>query len=83
MSPPRTKQIQSPLIHPFVMSAEQDEVLVGKELEHLLLLEYLPLGGHIDTARLMRGVERLDCAPDGLRHHDHACAAAEGIIVAF
>ena len=65
------------------MPAQQYDMLVFHQLKDLLLAKNLALGGKIDAARLVLGVERLDGAADGLRHHDHARAASKGIIVAF
>ena len=65
------------------MPAQQDEFLLGGEFEHLLLAERPALGRKIDPARPVRGIDGFDRAADGLRHHDHARAAAEGIVVAL
>ena len=77
------KEVDRPLIHPLVVPAEQNEVLLADEIEHALLTERSALGREVDAAGGMIGVDRLDGAAHGLRHHHHARAAAEGIVVAL
>jgi hypothetical protein len=72
----------NPVVHPFIMPADEQEVGVAGQLPGLGLIELRPRGTEQDNPGLGVGLPR---RPDGrhqrLDFHDHAGAAAEGPVV--
>ena len=76
--------VQHPLVHPFVVAAEQQQVLpVPGQLRRPLLGEHPALRGEEDDPGAVSQflTHRLKAAVDGLRLHQHPLAAAVGRII--
>lgn len=74
--------LADPVIHAFVMSAEDHDVLLAGKLVGRLLRERLPVGRREDDLVVAAlGLELFHQAEDRLDHHHHAGIAAETVIV--
>ena len=76
-------RIKRALVDPFIMTAEKDQTFLSGELFRLRLREHFGLRSEVDHLRLSAGSLfcRLDSTHNRFRLHDHACAAAIGIVV--
>ena len=70
------------LVDPFVVAAEDDEVLLQAHLVRNALIEGLPIGRSIDHLIVVAlALEVGDSAVDRLDLQDHPCLTPEGIVI--
>ncbi len=79
------KLFDDALVEAFVVAGDEEDAGLGGELLDERLLERGALGREEDAGGGTRvaGFDGVDGIPDGLAHHDHAGAAAEGAVVGF
>ena len=75
--------LDDPLVDPFVVAAQEDEVIHLGEFPDPFLGQGLPLGRHIDEVALPCAVlgDRFVTVINGARLHDHAGPAAVRVVV--
>ena len=79
---PRDQMLPDPVVHSFVMAAQDHQVLHARKFVGYLLGERLPVGcGEDDLVVRPLGLELLHQAVDRLDHHHHAGVTAETVVV--